>query len=160
VKIYVAYARFCYSLVVVISAIVASYAAFLAVKGLATWSAKSWLVVAGCSSGFLILCGKAVARKLRGRLLLSQPIGDRHASYFFGMTVLGSFGHLFVAVVCNAIYVVITKVREMPGPVVLVIALAGSLYLMALWIGEMVLERNQPTSPQSQYRQIQRDDDQ
>ncbi len=154
-KIYLAYARLCYALVVAVSAIVASYAAFLAVKGIAGWSAKSWLLVAGCAFGFLILCGRAITRKFRGRLLLSHPIGDKQSSYLLGMTLLGSFGHFFTALVCNAIYIVITQVREMPGPVAIAVLLAGACYLLALWIGELVLERNQPTSPQSQYRPVQ-----
>jgi hypothetical protein len=151
-KVYLAYARLCYSLVVIVSAAAAIYVAFQTLQGVATWSGKSWILLVGCCLGFIFLSGRAVARKVRGRPLLSQPIGQYQGANFFLMTLVGSFGHLCTAVICNGTYLVITRADEMPSQIIFAIALAALSYLVALWIGEFVHARTQLTSPQSQYR--------
>jgi hypothetical protein len=41
-------------------------------------------------------------------------------------------------VICNAIYLIVTRTEEMPNPIVFVVALAALCYLAALWVGELV----------------------
>ncbi len=150
-KIYLAYARLCYGLMVIVSAGAALYLAKLALRSLESWSAMSWLFVAACCFSFLFLCGRAVARKLRGGVLLSQPIGHNQGTNFFLMTLLGSIGHACAALICYSLYLVVTRTDEMPNPIVFVIALAALCYMSALWIGEFALERNRLTSLQNQF---------
>jgi hypothetical protein len=140
-KVYLAYARLCYGLVVIGSAIAALYLILNVLGRLATWSAMSWLFAAACCLSFLFPSGRAVARKLRGGVLLSQPVGQNQGANFFLVTLLGSIGHACTALICYAYYIVVTRVDEMPNPIVFVIALAALCYLAALWVGEFALTR-------------------
>ena len=145
-RIYLAYIRACYSLAVALAlgaaiySLAAAAGEWLASDG-AIAPSSFRLQLATCISALtlLYLAGRALARRARGRALVTEPTGERQSNFLLLLTLLLTAGHLSAAVVCNAYYVVITQVRDMPGPVAIFIAFACANYLAALWIGEFVL---------------------
>ena len=157
-KIYLAYTRACYSLAVALAIGSAIYSLLNAAadwfaSGTVTAGRGSWVSIATCALAFafIYLGGKALVRSARGRALIANPGDDRQRNYLLLLTLLLTVGHLSAAVVCNAYYVVITQVRDMPGPVAIFIAVACASYLAALWIGELVLaaQTHPSTTPTS-----------
>lgn len=138
------YPRLCYAIVVIVSVIMASLLAIEIVVGLASSNlfarrllSNSYLLA--FLLAFLFPGIRAVVRLARGQTLLSASEADLR-KYVLFVTILGSVGHFFAFNVAIAYFEILVRGKDSSG-LSSGVALAGFLYLTALWIGEIVIMR-------------------
>lgn len=134
---YLALARVCYWLVVILTTV---FAAWLAVRAIPALFANYGVLMIGLAAVvFLILGGGALARRSRGRPLLPEPVNPREWTFVFLMLWTGAFGHFLAGNICLALYQYryVHPEREVEGgPLGFLSLIACASYLVALLMGE------------------------
>ena len=146
IKSWLAIARACYALVVVVSSIFGACCALLALAAFPR-NFPAWASSAIIASILLFLVSCVVIRKWRRGALISHPSDHGQWMFVFFLTVAGTFGHLLVFAVGHAFYhyrYVHPEKDVEGGPMAFFLMIATGCYIIALLMGEFGLKHRAP----------------